>query len=118
MQKMISASLAGMLVTAVGAAGLPSDTPFTEATARQRAELILRKYLADTKMDRSELAEPFIELHDGDALVDPGCGLRNRGVYPGGSFPRIKGHWSGCFSPHAYASQAKGSAFFFPGICG
>ena len=69
MQKMISASLAGMLVTAVGAAGLPSDTPFTEATARQRAELILRKYLADTKMDRSELAEPFIELHDGDALV-------------------------------------------------
>lgn len=43
--------------------------PFTEVMARQKAELILRKYLADAKMHRSELAEPFIELHDGDALV-------------------------------------------------
>ena len=66
---MISASLVGILVIVVSAAGLPPDTPLTEVMARQRAELILRKYLAETKMNRSELAEPFIELHDGDALV-------------------------------------------------
>jgi len=47
-----------------------SETRFTQASATERAERIFAAYLNETGLKRSAFSEPFVEISDGNALVN------------------------------------------------